>query len=647
MALSKLVFKPGVNRDQTNYSSEGGWYDCDKIRFRSGYPEKIGGWTVVSASPFSGVCRSLLPYSVSNFSQLIGIGTNAKVYVQSGAILNDITPLRSTRTSPDTNNCFTTSLLSNVVTVTISGHNAQTGNYVTFSGVVGPIGGIPASEFNTSKQITVVDANTFTIQTTTNATSAATGGGTSITALFDIYSGNEAPTAGYGWGAGSWGRGAWGSSATTPVYSPARIIFQDKLFDTLYFNVRDASGSELTGTPGTNIFYWNYDSSFSQRGQPLTSLLGAIAVPRQVGQILFASSSYMLALGCTDYDPGQPATDYNGSYNPLLIRWCDTDLPQVWEQTVSNNAGSYIIQTGSRIFCGYKFGQETLVFTDSSLSSLQLINSEFVFDVQEKSNNISIMGPNAVTAANNICYWMGVDKFFVYSGRVDTLPCTLRQYVFQDVNQNLAPIFFAGTNPQFNEVIWFYASANATEIDRYVIFNYLEKIWYFGQLERTAWTDSGWAVNPIAAGDSWIYQHESGKDDGQPLGLPSLPINSYIKSADIDIGNENGGEKFMQIRRIIPDVNFTNSNTVDPVTSQPLTPSAYIQVGVRNFPGAASNPNPNLDVVTSTATIDQYTNQVFIRARGRQMNFQIGSTGLGVQWQIGMPRVDLKEDGRR
>jgi hypothetical protein len=242
---------------------------------------------------------------------------------------------------------------------------------------------------------------------------------------------------------------------------------------------------------------------------------------------------------------------------------------------------------------------------------------------------------------------MGVDKFFVYSGRVDTLPCTLRQYVFQDVNQNLAPIFFAGTNPQFNEVIWFYASANATEIDRYVIFNYLEKIWYFGQLERTAWTDSGWAVNPIAAGDSWVYQHESGKDDGQPLGLPSLPINSYIKSADIDIGNENGGEKFMQIRRIIPDVNFTNSNTVDPVTSQPLTPSAYIQVGVRNFPGAASNPNPNLDVVTSTATIDQYTNQVFIRARGRQMSFQIGSTGLGVQWQIGMPRVDLKEDGRR
>lgn len=647
MTLSKLVFKPGVNRDQTDYASEGGWYECDKIRFRSGFPEKMGGWTVFSENPYSGICRSLFPYSVSNFSQLIGIGTNSKVYVQTGAVLSDITPIRQTFASPSTNNCFTTSTLSNVVTVSITGHGANTGDYVTFSGVVGPISGIPASEFNKSLYITRVNLNTFTITTTTLAAGVVTGGGTSITAKFDIYSGNASVSAGYGWGAGSWGRGAWGSSATTAVYSPARLIFQDKLYDTLYFNIRDASGSELTGNPGTNIFYWAYDNTLSTRAIPLTSFPGAIAVPRQVGQMLFANSDYMLALGCTSYDALSPSTDYNGLYNPLLIRWNATGTPQIWNPTTTNNAGDYIIQTGSRIFCGYKFGQETLVFTDSSLSSLQIVNSQYVFDIQEKSNNISIMGPNAVTSANGICFWMGVDKFFVYSGRVDTLPCTLRQYIFQDINQNLASLFLSGNNEQFNEIIWFYSSANAADIDRYVIFNYLEKIWYYGQLNRTAWSDSGWAVNPIAAHNGWIYQHEDGNDDGQPLGAPSLPISSYIKSADIDVGNESGGEKFMLIRRIIPDVNFTNSITVDPATGATLTPSMYMTVGATNFPGASTSLSPNLNVVTSTATIDQYTNQVFIRARGRQMNFKFGSEGLGVRWQIGMPRIDIKEDGRR
>jgi hypothetical protein len=647
MTLSKLIFKPGVNRDQTDYASEGGWYECDKIRFRSGFPEKMGGWTVVSASPYVGVCRSLLPYSVSNYSQLIGIGTSAKVYVQSGAIVNDITPVRQTFTTPATDNCFTTAAGSNVVTVSITGHGANTGDYVLFSGVVGPISGIPASEFNTNKYVTKVDANSFTITTTTLAAGVVTGGGTAITAVFDIHSGNSTVSAGYGWGAGAWGRGAWGSSATLPVYSPARLIFQDKLYDNLYFNIRDATGSELTGNPGTNIFYWAYDSAFSNRAVPLTSFPGAVAVPRQVGQILFASADYMLALGCTAYAAGSPSTDYNGTYNPLKIRWNATGTPQIWNPTTTNNAGDYTIQTGSRIYCGYKFGQEILIFTDSSLNSMQLVNSQYVFDVQEKSNNISIMGPNVVTSANNICFWMGNGKFFVYSGRVDTLPCTLRQYIFQDINQNLSSTFLAGNNEQFNEVIWFYASANATDIDRYVVFNYLEKIWYYGQLNRTAWTDAGWAVNPIAAHSSWIYQHEDGNDDGQPLGAPSLPISSYIKSADIDVGNESGGEKFMQIKRIIPDVNFTNSITVDPSTGATLTPSMYITVGARNFPGASISYNPNLNVVTSTATIDQYTNQVFIRARGRQMNFIFGSTGLGVRWQLGMPRIDIQEDGKR
>lgn len=718
--LSKLIFKPGINRDQTDYSSEGGWYECDKIRFRSGFPEKIGGWTVINYNQYDGVCRSIHPYSVSNGANLLGTATNSKVYVGAGTTLNDITPLWKTlnhSSTPTTDNCLATTSGSATVTINYVGVSVNAGDFVTFSGVTA-FAGIAANAWNREfKAITAPNSNSFTIslgdfvgtgsisgttltitavtsgtlkvnapitgtgvsantyitsfntgtggvgtysvnnsQTVASTTisnratsTVAAGGGLTITMVFQVHSGNATFTAGYGWGTGAWGRSTWGSGSNVPIYSPARIIFQDHYLDSLYFNYRNTTGVSLTGTAGTNIYYWPYDSNFATRGVALTSASGAVAVPQQVGQILFAPSGHLLALSCTSYNALGSAPDYLGSYDPLLIRWANVDAyvgpqPQVWQSTSTNTAGDLRIQSGSQIICGVRARQEILIFTDYSISSLQFTGTQEVFAIQEIDNNISIQGPNVVAQANNITYWMGVDKFYQYSGRVDTLPCTLRQYIFQDINSSLGDLFVAGTNGEFNEAIWFYASAGSNEINRYVIYNYLEQIWYYGQLSRTYWTDAGFVVFPIAASNGWIYQQENGNDDGQPNGISNLPINAYIKSADFDIGD---GEQFMLTRRIIPDVNFTNSNT----TVNP-NPTAYMTVSVRNFPGAAQA-TTNVEGqsltnnVVTTATIDQYTNQVFVRARGRQMSFTIGSTTLGTQWQVGFPRLDARPDGKR
>lgn len=659
MPLNKLVFKPGINRDQTNYSTEGGWYACDKIRFRSGFPEKIGGWTVPIFESFDGVCRSLFPYVTSTEVPILGMGTNEKVYVQLGTALYNISPQREF-TTPDTNDCFTTGTAgSTTVTVTIADHLLDNGDTVVFSGVVGPIDGIPQSEFNSTFTVANVTANTFTITVTTPCTTGGvTGGGTAIVAKMDVLKGNAVLVQGFGWGAGAWGRGGWGSGSVLPVYSPARQIFQDNFNNDLVFNYRDETGEELYGVPGynqTNIFIWDYSGTLSNRAVPLSDVAGAIAVPQQVGQILFAPSGHLLALSCTNYDATNSANDYLGAYDPLLIRWSSVSAdfgpqPEVWRPNLETGTAGFLrIQSGSRIICGVRARQEVLVFTDFSLTSLQFTNTLEVFSTQELFNNLSIMGPNVVANANNIVYWMGVDKFYMYNGRVDTLPCTLRQYIFQDINFELAPLFFSGTNGQYNEVIWFYASANANDIDRYVIYNYQENIWYYGNLHRTAWTDAGYVVYPYATANNWLYQHEIGNDDGQPLGAPPLPIEAYIQSADFDIED---GDKFMLIRRLIPDVNFNGSETFEPISNQTLTPEAQVTVGVRNFPGAVSSVtnasgNSLERNVTTTVTIDQYTNQVFLRARGRQMNFKISSDNLGTQWQLGMPRIDAREDGRR
>ena len=650
MPLSKLTFKPGSNRDQTNYASEGSWFDMDKVRFRSGFPEKIGGWVVQNQTPYIGTARSLFNWSTTNASDLTGVGTNVKMYVAFGTNISDITPLRTTLVSPATNNCVNTTITSKVITFVVSGHGLNTGDYVTISGVTGPtIGGIPIAEINAEHVVTVLNSSTFTITVTTAATSTASSqGGTGISIACQISPGFVSESVGgFGWGAGTWSRGAWGSGSTVPVFFPARLIFQDKFNNDLVFNIR-----------GSFIYYWAYIAAFNTRAVLLSDIPGAVAVPQQVTKVLFSPQGFLLALGCTNYDATAGAPNYLGTYDPLLVRWSNVDPdigpePENWQPTLTNTAGFLRLQAGSQIVAGLSTKQEVLIWTDISLTSLQFLGTSEVFGQSLIASNLSIAGPNVVVSANNVVYWMGNDKFYIYSGRVDTLPCTLRQYIFDNLNRNQKQIFFAGSNAEFNEVVWFYCSLNVSEIDSYVVYNYSENIWYFGKIQRTAWIDAGVVDFPLATDQGYLYQHELGHDDGQPLNAPPLPINSYIQSADIDIED---GDKYMLIRRIIPDVNFTSSDLNNSVTGAPLTPEVTMTVGVRNFPGAASSTTnaegestaETVNVTgTTTATINQYTNQVFVRARGRQMNFKISSTGVGVQWQLGMPRVDAMPDGLR
>jgi hypothetical protein len=643
MPLIKLGFKPGVNRDRTNYSQEGGWWASDKIRFRQGFPEKIGGWEVETFDQYTGQARSLFSYVTLDGSVLVTIGTHVKMYVNAGTTLYDITPIRETFTTTDTDNCFATTSGSTTITATITGHGAITGDYVTISSS-SAVGGVPAADINKEHVVTKVDSNSFTFTVDTAATSTVSaGGGTSISAAFQINVGYATATAGYGWGTSTWSRGTWGSGSTIPFYFIPRLQFQDKFNNDLIFNIRDE-----------DIFYWTYNTGFSNRAVKLSSLTGAVAVPKEVGKIMFAPSGHLLALACTNYDASASSPDYEGDYDPLLVRWSNVDAdigpePEKWQPTATNNAGFLRLKSGSRIITAKSTRQETLIWTDFSLSSLQFLGTAEVFGLQELSSNINIMGPNVVAEANNVIYWMGTDKFYAYSGRVDTLPCTLKQYIFDDINREQSDLFFAGTNNEYNEIIWFYVSEGSQDIDRYVIYNHQENIWYYGTLERTAWVDAGVTDFPIAINDGWVYAHEKGNDDGQPLGAVPKAITSYIESADMDIGD---GDKFILINRVIPDVNFTDSDTVNSVDGTALTPEVDITVGVRKFPGALPatsdvRGDSNTKPVVTSATIDEYTNQVFLRARGRQMSFKIESDGIGVQWQLGYPRVDGREDGKR
>jgi hypothetical protein len=660
MPLSKLVFKPGVNRDQTNYASEGGWYETQLVRFRSGYPEKFGGWTVSNLTAYTDSARSIFSWSTTTGASLLGIGTNSRIYVESGTTLHDITPVfatYTTSTTPDTDNCIGTTSGSKTVTVTLVGHGLTTYTYVAFSGITSgllpdEIGGIPVSEMNQTVQVTVINADTFTFQATTTATATTTlQGGTAITAVCYLPAGFPITIGGYGWGTSTWSRGAWGSGSTSPILQPARLIFMDKFNNDLIFNTQYDS----VGNAGGLIYHWTYNLAFSNRAVLLKTLSGAVAVPQKVTKIMFTPQGFLLALGCTNYDANASAPDYLGTYDPLLIRWSNVDPdigpePENWQPTITNTAGFLRLQSGSRIVTAINTRQETLIFTNLSLSSLQYLGNAEVFGLQELSHNISIIGPNALVGSNNITYWMGRDRFYTYSGRVDTLPCTIRQYIFTDLNYEQSSLIFAGVNNKFTEIIWFYCSASSNEIDRYVVFNYLENIWYYGQLSRTAWIDSGVFNNPVGLSNGWVYQHENGTDDGQPNGAAPLPITSYIQSADVDIDD---GDKFMLIRRVIPDINFRGSEATNPVTGATIIPEADITVGVRNFPGAASSitnaegQTTDATIVTATATVDQYTNQVFIRARGRQMNFKIASDTVGTQWQLGLPRIDARPDGMR
>ena len=682
MPLQKLQFKPGLNRDQTNYTNEGGWNNCDKIRFRSGYPQKIGGWLRYGTFVVAGICRQVFNWITTASDNYLALGTSKKLYIEAGQILNDITPIRATFTTPATDNCFTTVNGSKTVTVTINSHGALDGDYVTFSGVVGPIGGIPQSEFNAEFIVDQVTTNTFTITTTTAATSSTSGGGSAITAAFQISVGNAIASVGYGWGAGTWSRGAWGSGNPTPVVNVQRDWFLQNFDNDLVANIRNGA-----------IYYWQYSGGTATRATLLsTTTISGVApadVPTEAMQILVSQNDkHLLAFGCTPFG--------GGAADPLLIRFATQDQPNVWTPLVTNSAGFLRVSRGSAIVCAVATRQEILVFTEGTLNSLQFLGTTDVFGLQELADNISILSPRAVVTVNNTAYWMGHDKFYAYGGRVETLPCTLRNHVFQNLNYDQADQIVSGTNEGWNEVWWFYPTADSNINNAYVIYNHLEKIWYYGTIDRTAWSDSslreypqaitgtyvtgsisgttltitavtagslqvgsvldgtgvlpGTTITALGTGtggtgtytvnisqsvvstaltsDSLIYNHEQGLNDD------TVAMASYIASSDFDLVD---GDQFILTKRIIPDMNFEGSTANTPTVTMLIKP--------RNFPGNAYTNTETGSVIETS--VDIYTEQIFMRARARQMAIEVASTELNVQWQLGSPRLDGRPDGRR
>ena len=699
MPLQKILFKPGVNKENTRYTTEGGWYEADKVRFRQGNPEVIGGWERLSADTYLGVCRSLWNWVTLGGDNLIGIGTNLKFYLAQGGVFYDITPIRSTstiNTDPFVGNGTTT------VTVTDTNHGCVTGDFVTYSGATGTY----ASTFNTQYQVTVLTANTYTI-TTPIVIAAGSYGGSAVVAAYQINVGPAIPVPLTGWGAGTWGSpppaggtiGTWGYGTTSTsalrlwnqinygedlVYGPrsgglyywnatngvnTRGVLLNSLGGTVTFTnasptvvtstvlytegaaLQFSGGSLPSGVSAATTYYvFNVNGltfnlldvagneiNTSSSGSGSVSLI--VDVPTVQNNLVVSDTSrFIITLGCNDY--GSSVLD------PMLIRWSAQDDPYNWTPDPTNQAGFIRISHGSKIVATVQTRQEVLILTDSAAYSLQYLGPPYVWVPQLLGDNISIMSPNSAIIASGIVYWMGVDKFYSYDGRVQTLNCDLRRYVFGDLNQEQSLQVFCGTNEGFNEVWWFYCSANSTTVDKYVIYNYLEKIWYYGTMERTAWLDSGLQSYPIAAKytsattSGNLLNHETGLND-DTTGTPAA-INAYISSSEFDIGD---GHNFGFVWRVLPDLTFENAEAApngDPAT---VTMTLY---GLANSGSGVTSSAAQPVAKSNTYVItEQFTGMIFTRMRGRQMIFKIGSNQLNTAWQLGAPRIDIRPDGRR
>lgn len=630
MPFIKIQLKPGVNRDQTNYTNEGGWYECNQIRFRSGQPQKIGGWLKYTLNAFVGVCRQMFGWYTTYGDNFLGVGTNIKVYVEAGGTLNDVTPLRETTAAGAvTFSAVTTAPYSSTITVTDVAHGCIEGSYVTFSGAVSLGGNITAAVLNqeyvvtsiiSTSQYTITAKNTSGVTVTSNASDTGNGGASTV-GKYQINPGAAGGVYGYGWGTGTWGRGTWGSASTTPYNIGQTDWIFSNFNNDLIMNRRENGKGAL--------YIWERgvlttpSVALATRAKLLSSLAGASAVPDEAGIILVSQNDkHLLAFG---------ATEFGGSaYNPLLIRWANQDEPQNWTPSPTNSAGFLQVSRGSRIISVLPAKQEILVFTDTTVNSLQFLGTTDVFSIQELSDNISVASARSATMASNVVYWMGIDKFYAYNGRVETLPCTLRNHVFQNLNYDQLDQVISGTNEGWSEVWWFYPTADSTTNNAYVIYNHLDKIWYYGNMPRTAWIDSPLRQYPQAAIDGYIYNHEQG------INADTLPMESFIKSSDFDLGE---GENYMLLRRLIPDVQFDGSTATSPEVGITLYP--------RNYPGSNTfNGTTNTRPIIETSA-NTYTNQVFIRSRARQMAFQIRSEDLGVQWQLGSPRLEARADGKQ
>mgnify|MGYP003624207137 CR=1 FL=1 len=707
MPLQKLQFRPGVNRETTSYSNEGGWFDMDKVRFRFGYPEKIGGWIKSSVSTFLGTCRALHPWVALDGTNYLGVGTHLKYYINQGGAYNDITPIRLVTSAGDLTfsasaNTLAAAATATVTTLTLtsssgfptsgrikinneiityaalngnnltgcvrgvsdtiaaahsssdavlcativvadSAHGALENDFVTFSGSASLGGNLTAAIINQEYQITtIVSVNSYQVEARITesissitesyglnqtyvfaSTSDSNNGGSSVVGAYQINTGLDTTIVGNGWNAGGWSRGTWGSAADlTTSGDTLRIWSHDNFGEDLIINVRDA-----------DIFYWDKSASSENtfdRAVELASISGANKAPVIAKQIIVSDiDRHVIAFGCdSETNPGVQ--------DPLLIRFSDQENILEWQSLKTNTAGDLRIGSGSKIITAVETRQQVLVFTDVSLHAMQYLGPPFTFGINSISEGITIASPLSAIAVEDNVFWMGAEEFYVYGGTVQRLPCSVRDYVFSNINNGQLEKVTVGVNSAFSEVTWFYPSASSEENDSYVTYNYAQKIWYYGTMSRTVWLDRGVNIDPIAASpDHFLYLQEIGFDDGSTS--PATAISSYIESSQMDLGD---GEQFAFMRRLIPDITFRNSTA--------SIPSATMTLKVRNFPGGEYlDSNSNSITKTASVPVEQYTEQVFVRLRGRSFAFRIASEDTGVAWRLGSPRVDIRPDGRR
>ena len=738
MPLSKLQFRPGVNREMTSYANEGGWFDCDMVRFRDGMPEKIGGWTKLGSNSFLGACRALHSWRTINLNNYLGVGTNIKYYIEEGEGYFDITPIRSitpvsrnvavsiygasatgevgevstpmanvsvtltgvtafsqinyvdaqseggdivylTGTSAtgevgggtfintlpvevtgleattavggvnvvttavdfDSEIIFSATDGSSTISVNDIEHGAVTGDFVTFTDAIGLGGNITAEILNQEYQIAlVVDEDNYTIVARTvasvssitvdgtytpspvvaNASDTGEGGGSTIGA-YQINVGVDTSISGNGWGAGAWGRGTWGSGADINAEADTlRVWSHDNFGEDLIFNVSNGP-----------VYYWDASATNpkTKRGVPLSSLAGASNVPTVATQVMVSDRDrHVIAFGANPL--GSSVQD------PLLIRFSDQQNVAEWTPTTTNTAGDLTVGVGSKIVCAVETRQQTLVFTDASLHGMQFLGPPFTFGLNLLSDNISIAGINATASAQDRVFWMGRNEFFVFDGTVRKLPCSVKDYVFSDFNESQSDKVYCSTNTSFSEVWWFYPSSSSQNVDRYVSYNYDLNLWTYGTLSRTAWTDVGIIQNPIAAGtDGYLYYHEDGFDDGSTN--PASALTAYIESSQVDLGD---GNEFSFVSRLIPDITFRDSTAA--------SPTAIFTLKARNFPGGQYLQEDDSSVIkTASVPVEQFTQQNFVRLRGRSIALRVESDTTGVGWRLGAPRIDVRQDGRR
>ena len=621
MTINKINFRPGIMREGTAYSNEGGWFDVNKVRFKAGLPQKIGGWQKDNLNTFKGTCRALIGWIDLEGTKYLGLGTHLKYYIELGSTFNDITPIRTTTSAGDVT--FSATNGSSSITVTDTAHGAVMNDFVTFSGAVSLGGNITATVLNQEYQVdSVTDANNYVITAkdtsgaTVTANASDTGnGGSSVVGTYQINVGLDVYISSTGFGSGAWNTGTWGGNTALTNTNQLRLWTHDHFGEDLVINAR-----------GGGIYYWDKTNGVTTRAVELSSLSGSNLAPTVGSQVLVSETDrHIIVLGS---DP-IVGSSRSGTGDPMLIAFGDQESATEFEPLLTNTAGDLRLSEGSKIIGGVKARQEILIWTDTALYSMQFVGPPFTFGVNLINNVSGLISPKGAVVAPNGVFWMGYDNFYVYTGNVQKLPCTVLSYVFDDLNASQSFKFFGFTNTEFDEVGWFYCSADSTEIDRYVVYDYADQVWTYGQISRTAWLDQGTVNYPRATANNYLYQHEFGyNEDGSPM------TNVYIESSDFDIGD---GDQYAFIRRIIPDVRFLNNSSGGQVN---------IVLKTRNFPGESLS-------TSSTNAISSSTTQSHVRARGRQAVIRLESDDDDTNanddtgWRLGLLRMDIQSDGRR